>query len=160
MKSKYAQGTSVTVEKSQQEIASMLRKYGASDFASGWSDRKPYVVFKTEGLMFKLEVPEPDWEKFKITETGRSRKLDQIESQIMNERMRRWRILVLLVKAKLESVAIGNTTIFEEFLSEVVLPSGEKMSNFLLPQIQEIYITGRMPEQLLALPCPSENHSF
>jgi hypothetical protein len=157
MKSNYAQGTSVTVEKSQQEIASMLRKYGASDFAAGWSDGRPYVIFKADELMFRLEVPEPDWEQFKTTETGRRRKLDQIESKTESERMRRWRILVLLVKAKLESVAIGNTTMFEEFLSDVVLPSREKMSNFLLPQVKQIYVTGQMPDQLLALPSPRED---
>lgn len=33
----YAEGTTVSIERSQMEIATMIRKYGAQSFGTGWN---------------------------------------------------------------------------------------------------------------------------
>ena len=53
--------------------------------------------------------------------------------------------MVLVIKAKLEAVESGITTFENEFLANIVLPDGQIVSDFMLPQIEHCYITGKMP---------------
>lgn len=63
-----------------------------------------------------------------------------------------WRALVLVVKAKLEAVAAGISTIQEEFLSWVVVPGdGRTIGQVLEPKMMEI-AAGK--PTALALPAP------
>lgn len=41
----YAENTTVTPERSQMEIAGLIRKYGASSFATGWQGGNAMVEF-------------------------------------------------------------------------------------------------------------------
>ncbi|MEO7260276.1 MAG: hypothetical protein ABI047_03300 [Jatrophihabitantaceae bacterium] len=43
----YAEGTTVSIERSQMEIATMIRKYGAQSFGTGWNAGHALVTFKT-----------------------------------------------------------------------------------------------------------------
>lgn len=40
------------------------------------------------------------------------------------------------------------TTLESEFLANLVLPDGETVGNWVAPQIDEAYATGRMPPML------------
>ncbi len=60
----------------------------------------------------------------------------------------RWRALCLIVKAKLEAVESGITTIEREFLSNILLPDGQTVGDFMLPQIAASYESGGMPKLL------------
>ncbi len=53
----YAEGTQVSPERSQLEIASLIRKYGATSFATGWQGSKAVVGFVAHGrqIRFVLE---------------------------------------------------------------------------------------------------------
>ena len=65
----------------------------------------------------------------------------------------RWRALLLIIRAKLEAVESGITTLESEFLANLVLPDGGTIDGgtigeWLAPQIAEAYGTGRMPPML------------
>ena len=60
----------------------------------------------------------------------------------------RWRALLLIIRAKLEAAESGITTLESEFLANIVLPDGGTLGQWLAPQIDEAYGTGRMPPML------------
>jgi hypothetical protein len=57
----------------------------------------------------------------------------------------RWRALLLVIKAKLESVESGIATFEEEFMAQIVLPDDQTVGQWVLPEVARIYETGRMP---------------
>ena len=50
-------------------------------------------------------------------------------------------------------VASGITTLEEEFLAHIYLPDGRTVGEFMRPQLEESYSTGRMPP-MLPMPPP------
>ena len=67
---------------------------------------------------------------------------------------RRWRALLLIIRAKLEAVESGIATLESEFLANLVLPDGGTVGDWLEPQIDQAYATGRMPP-MLGVPAPT-----
>lgn len=59
-----------------------------------------------------------------------------------------WRRLVLVVKAKLDLVADGGSTIEREFLADILLPDGRTVHQALGPQLADSYSNGHMPPLL------------
>ena len=62
-----------------------------------------------------------------------------------------------MLKAKLEAVEAGITTIEQEFLADMVLPGDGTVGEVLLPRLDEALNTGRMPNLLPgggAIPLP------
>lgn len=57
---------------------------------------------------------------------------------------------MLIIRAKLEAVESRITTFESEFLANLVLPEGGTVGDWLAPQIDEAYATGRMPPMLEA----------
>lgn len=64
------------------------------------------------------------------------------------EGRRRWRCLVIAIKAKLECVESGITTLEDEFMAHIVLPNGQTVGHVMLPQINASYEDGEMPPLL------------
>lgn len=64
----------------------------------------------------------------------------------------RWRVLALIVKAKLEATETGIITFEEEFLSYIVLPDNSTVGEYMLPQIESAYQNGEMPRMLPGRP--------
>jgi hypothetical protein len=54
----------------------------------------------------------------------------------------------MAIKAKLEVVESGIVSFEDEFAVHMVLPDGSTVGQWLAPQIDEAYRTGRMPELL------------
>ena len=65
-----------------------------------------------------------------------------------------WRALLLIIKAKLEAVESGITTLESEFLANVVLPDGGTVGQWLAHQVEEAYATGKMSRMLGAESSP------
>ena len=59
-----------------------------------------------------------------------------------------WGALLLIMRAKLEAVESGITTLESEFLANIVLPDRGTVGQWLAPQVDEAYATGRMPPTL------------
>ena len=147
----YAAGTSVSEDRSRHEIERTLTKYGAQQFVYGWTDKPPGAVigFRMMDRMvrFKLTLPTPD--EVDRTPTGRRRRGVAAQKAVGDERRRRWRALLLVIKAKLEAVQSGISTFDEEFLAFIVLPNNQTTAEFLVPQIEAAYKQGKMPKFLL-----------
>ena len=54
----------------------------------------------------------------------------------------------MVIKAKLEAVESGISIFEEEFLAHLVLPDGKTVGQFMLPQVEAAYETGKMPKLL------------
>jgi hypothetical protein len=148
----YASGTSVPVERSRAEIESLLKKYGATKFASGWDEGKAVIAFEMNARRIRFEVPVPPVELFRTKEKwGSVRKVPDAEAERARdqEMRRRFRAFLLVVKAKLEAVASNVSSFETEFLAFVVLPNGATVGQWLVPQIEQSYGSGKMPPLLL-----------
>jgi hypothetical protein len=150
---KYAEGTDVPVERSRAEIETILRKHGASGLATGWDydERKGYVACRMKERNLHFQVVIPPASEFEFTAGKVKRNKAQLESAIAAEERRRWRGLLLVIKAKLELVASGGTSFDREFLADIMLPDGSTIGDSVVPRIGEAYANGKMPKLGLLL---------
>ena len=150
--SRYAQNTAVTVDRSKAEIERTLERYGATAFLSGY-DRDAnvaWLMFRMKQATVKILIPMPRHEDFDRNDRGRLRKTEAQDLEWRKATRQRWRALALLVKAKLESVASGISTVEKEFLGDILLLSGRTIAEEIAPQIDAAFKEGRMPKQLLS----------
>lgn len=148
---RYAERTSVNSDASRAEIERTLRRYGASAFGYGWEGQQATVMFvlANRRIRFELPLPDPDADEFTRTPArGNARSADAAEKAYEQAVRQRWRALALVIKAKLEAVEAGISTVEDEFLAFVVLPNGSTVSQWVQPQIEQSYATGQMPPML------------
>jgi hypothetical protein len=147
----FAAKTGVSVAKSREEIESLLTRYGASSFASGWSGTRSVIQFDFKGRRIRIALELPAQNERRFTHTpgrGNLRTPEDARAEWEQGCRARWRALALVVKAKLEAVESGIATFEQEFLSYVVLPNGQTAGEVLIPQIASAYENGRMPPLL------------
>ena len=157
--SRYASSTSVSVPQSQVEIQSILRKYGANRFGTMEDEQYAYVMFEYHKLMIQIRITKPDEKEFQTTATGRARDEYKIQQEVEQAIKQRWRALLLAVKAKLEAVESGISTIEQEFMAFVVMPDGQTLAEHIIPRLAEIAETGKMPKMLMAASYQGGNHA-
>lgn len=78
------------------------------------------------------------------TAAGKTRTPDQARRMWEQARRARWRAAYLVVKAKLEAVATGITTVEDEWLAWTVLPGGRTVADEIHPRIDDAYRTGQV----------------
>ena len=144
--SKYAENTSVAVDRSKTEIERILSRYGAASFGYMVKGDQAAIMFRAHGkqIRFLLPLPDPDDEQFQRTPTGLRRKSTAVNEIYQQEVRRRWRALTLAIKAKLEAVQTGIAAFEQEFLAHIVLPNGQTVAEAVLPAIEESYRTGKV----------------
>jgi hypothetical protein len=144
----FAVGTSVPVAKSKAEIDAMLARAGARQRFVGTDDARGVAVLgftlgppgePGKARQFRIEIPLPRIEDMPRPRMRRSKSREQLLEQACRER---WRVFTLLVKAKLEAISLGITSIEREFLADLVLPDGRSMHQVLESQIAESYQLG------------------
>jgi hypothetical protein len=150
---RYAEGTEVTSDRSRLELERLLTAHGATGFVSGWdaSTAEHRIIFRVADRMIRLSVPlvDPDADEFRLTPSGKwERTAKQSKDAATAEQRRRWRALVLVVKAKLVAVADGVQTLEEAFLADVLLPDQRTVGEWLAPQLDTAYATAEMPSLL------------
>lgn len=147
---RYAETTSVPPERSRAEIERILIRYGAEGFLFGYDQGRSMVAFRMRGRQIRMFVPQPDPNSTEITKTptGRYRSPSARQDAYDQATRQRWRALVLYVKATLEAVESGVTTLEAAFLPHIVLPSGATVGEWVEPQIEHVYETGDMPALL------------
>jgi hypothetical protein len=131
----YAAGTHVSAEKSRAELETMLGKYGATDRGFRVSDTlgTAAVMFVIDSKTYRIDVPMPQrsdsrpgvplpkgWQAWGII-----RREQWVTKQWEQACRERWRGFVLLVKAKLESVRIGLSSVEREFAADMLLANGK-----------------------------------
>lgn len=152
MSGRYATQTEVPVGKTRGEIEDLLVKYGASKFMYATDSSEAVVGFSIGGRVVKitLPLPSPDEPCFTQTEHRYPRPKTASAARAAYEQAvrTRWRALHLVLKAKLEAVEIGISTIEREFLADTVI-GRETVYEALRPQLEAIYRGEQRPE----LPC-------
>lgn len=146
----YAENTSVSSEKSRAEIEKTITKYGADRFAYGWDENDRAVIsFRMNGRHIKFLVAMPDKEDFSRTAGGRRRRDSDAKYKAWEQACRqKWRAMYLVIKAKLEAVEAGISVFEDEFMAHIVLPDGQTVGEYMTPQIEAAYSTGKMPPML------------
>jgi hypothetical protein len=135
---RFAKGTPVPVERTRAEIEKLVKAHGASAFGTMATAERASVLFELKARRIRFELPLPSERHWRSEEKRRA------------EERRRWRCLLLNIKAKLEAVEDNIATFDEEFLAHIVVPGttgtvGERMT----PQIAAAYERGvHMPPLL------------
>jgi hypothetical protein len=141
---KYAERTSVPVDRSKAEIESILKRYGAAEFGYATRGNKAAVMFSANNKHLRFVLPLPDMTEFTRSPRGRTRRSTVATEEHAREIRRRWRALALEIKAKLEAVQTGIAIFEQEFLAQIVLPNGHTVAETILPGIEEAYRTGQV----------------
>jgi hypothetical protein len=131
----FAAETKVPVDQTRAEIERTLKRYGADRFAYFSEIERVIILFEAKERRIKFEIGLPKDEGPKGDK----------------ERRRRWRALLLCIKAKLESVESGIETFEEAFLAHVVMGDGKTVSEHTRERIALAYSGGEM-QQLLPPP--------
>jgi hypothetical protein len=143
---RYAQGTTIGVGRTIEEIRSLLLKHGATHFASGETPELGMVQFAIRGRHYRFEVRRPTWDDVQGFYAD-PRRITAAKA-IDDEWRRRWRARLLWTKAQLE-FAEGEAGVLEEaLLAHLVLPDGRTMGSWASPQIEAAYERGGMPALL------------
>ena len=148
---RYAANTDVSSDRSRSEIEKTLTRYGADQFFYGWQDAAATIGFRMNGrrIQFIVPLPNRDADEFRLTPSRKWERGMIEQNRVYEQAVRqKWRALSLVVKAKLEAVESGITTFEEEFLAHMVLPNGTRVGDFIIPQVDEAYLTGQMPPML------------
>ena len=146
--SKYAEGTEVTPARSRVEIEHLLEQYGATGFAYGQQADRAMIMFAMKGRHIRMTLVYPPVKDFEVSPGGRWRTAEQQKNAHAAEIRRLWRELVLLLKAKLVAVQSNITSFEREFLGDTLLADGSVVFEWLNPQLEEMYQSGKMPPLL------------
>lgn len=153
----YATTTTVSIEKSKGEIEAVLRKYGATKFASGWDDATATILFDIpmskdapddiRRIQFTLPLPIRSDRKYthrydERSRTHKARTPIQAESAWEQACRSSWRSLLLVIKAMLEAVESGIVAFDVAFLPYTVLPSGRTVAETIIPEVESAYSGG------------------
>ena len=145
---KYAEDTAVPVDRSRGEIEKILVKYGADQYASGWGENRAVITFKIHNRGVRIEMPLPKLSDPKTYTHARKKGEFYSTDAVAKETRRRWRCLVLYVKAKLESVESNIVTFEQAFMAHIILPNRQTVGEWATPQIENAYQNGKMPPLL------------
>ena len=158
----YAAGTSVPVDRSKSEIERVLAKYGADQFVYAIGTPGAMVMFRAHGRCIRFIVPIPTRDDIQPPKKVRWGTTDDsvIQKRLDQEGRRRWRALLLCIKAKLEAVASGIATFENEFLPYTLIstPGGKRtVAEALGPTIEKALTADAIPNVagLLSGPVPA-----
>lgn len=149
--SRYAANTEVSAASSRAEIESTLQRYGADQFMYGWEEGRAVVQFRAHDrfIRFLIEMPDKDDREFTHTPSRGNARSEAAAYKAWEQATRqRWRALSLVIKAKLEAVESGISEFESEFLANIVLPNGQTVGGWVLPQVAVAYDQGEMPKML------------
>jgi len=134
----YAKDTRVPVTQSRMEIERILERAKAKQFGTAvdYDLAQARVQFKLHDRVVRFVIALPDPKK-----VGQGVRYEQAERQ-------KWRALLLVIKAKVESVENQIETFEESFLANIVMPNDQTVAQIVRPLIAESYSTSRMPKAL------------
>lgn len=136
---RYAERTSVPVANSRAEIDKLLRNHGATQFVYGEGAGQSLLAFEISttdvngdkvSRRLRFLVPMPT--------LGRG----TTESKVAAETRRRWRALLLVLKAKLEAVASQIVTFDQEFLAHIVVENNTTVGDRMVPILTKAIESG------------------
>lgn len=153
----YAADTTVPISKSKVEIDQLLQRAGATQRGMATDDEKGTAILHfaiappgapADRRHVRIVLPMPKLSDMPAPRTRKSKSRQQMLEQAQRAR---WRALALVIKAKLEAVEVGITTIEREFFADIALPNGQSIHEALRPGLREAYASGQMPSGALLL---------
>jgi hypothetical protein len=136
MSTAYAARTGVAPDRSLAELERELTKRGATAFGYNWTATETVVAFTLSGLQVRMALPMPnraDHQDYKARNGARVSGQKTYDLEVR----RRWRALVLVVKAKLIAVDEGITSLEREFLADTILVDGTTVLEHVRPAIEQ-----------------------
>ena len=124
---RYAEGTTVSVDSSRGEITGILAKHGVQRMGWMGAPEGDELMFELGGGSYRLSMVKPTLVEIRRLYPNAYNEQAKLDA----EWRRRWRANVLLLKAKLEFVASGDTTLDRELLPYRVLKDGRTLEQTL-----------------------------
>lgn len=149
-KGEYASATPVPISRSREEIERTLANYDAASHVLWGSSPQSIVLgFLYRGWQVRITVPVPPRETYRENPNDwRPRSDRQVELFYQAEVKRLYRVLLLLLKGKLEAIKSRGASAEAEFLPYFVLPSGATVAEQLGPELEEMLLSGHVPPLL------------
>lgn len=126
---RYAEKTTVPIERSKASIEKALNQYGATAIGQMEFKGKYTLMFELLSRRVRMEINLP--------------KDDAQECR------RLFRVLLLKIKARLECINDGDSTLSEEFMPYIMLPDGQTVGQQVTNGINKAYLEGKTPQFLL-----------
>lgn len=143
---RFAEGTDVPVIKTKNELEELLNRAGATATAVFNTPGMAMIAFEMQGrrILMQLKLPDPNAREFTHGRVNQSRFEVKLSAQAAASRFekacrRKWRALLLAVRAKLVSVEEGVETFENAFMAHVVMPDGGTVSKHIGPRIAQAY---------------------
>lgn len=150
--SPYAQGTEVPVERSETEIKRVLQKYGATKIGVMTEPTQAVIFFETKDRQVQLTLPlVRENDPHPTSARGKTWKWNKSGAE--GETRRRWRVMVITLKAMFEAIDSQITTFDQVFLAHVVMPgTGKTIGDTLVPKLPALYSGKSLPALLAENP--------
>jgi hypothetical protein len=151
MARRFAQDTDVPIDRTRLELEALLRAYKARAVAVFTSSDENAVAFEMQErrILFKVRLPDPAGPEFTHSKPGKFHPAKKLSDGAAYNRWdqacrRKWRALLIAIKAKLVAVDEGIETFEEAFLAHVVLPDGQTVGELTRPRIATAYKEQKM----------------
>lgn len=129
----YAKSTSVPIARSRDEIEQRLQKAGASAFGFMSDQQRAAITFMLAGRQVRCEIPLPEQA---VCQPGeRPAKVQAISDAHAQECRRRWRCMLMSIKAKLIAIEEGISTVDREFMPDLVLSDNRRLETAMAPEL-------------------------
>lgn len=134
MTRRYAESTTVPVDRSRGEISGILASHGVTRMGWMTDHGEDQLLFEIGGANHRLTIHKPTPEELRTRDGGNYVYPHNVDWQakVDQEWKRRWRANVLLLKAKLEFIDAGDSTIERELLPFRVLEDGRTIEEAVL----------------------------
>jgi len=137
----YAEATTVPFERSVSEIVGLLKRAGAAQIAQMDDDEFYTVQFKLGDRLIRFRLPLCT--TYAGPAKGGNGKLIDAAARIAQANRSRARALMLVIKAKLESIESEIETLEQAFLANVVLADGTTVHERIAEPIALEYASGQ-----------------
>jgi len=153
MSKRYASNTEVPSDRSRLDIERVLMNHGARGFGYETDTGRVMITFRVlneigalVAVQISLTMPCQDDEEFTKTPTGKNRSENQAYAAYEQACRSSWRQLLLIIRAKMEAVAAGISTIEREFMPDIVIGKGGRTLGQWMEENQKaIEAGGKIP---------------
>ena len=138
----YAEKTTVSVGKTQEDLRRMIEKHGGDNFIAGSSKSTGElgIVFDAFSRRFRITLSMPPDEELRKDKRGYQRSDTAFENAKAQAERSAWRLIYLIVKARTECLDAGVETFEQAFLGYTVLPdTNQVLFDQVAPQIEQAY---------------------
>lgn len=141
--SRYANNTSVTVDRSMIQVRQVIIKGGGDGVAIAETVEGAAVrfIFDKKAYKFVIKYPLRSQEDIAYSGNGRSRTKSQVDSAIENEKKRLWRAMWLYIKAAIEAHNNHLIDLNKSLMSHMLLPSGKTVYEKVYKNLDQLDVS-------------------